>query len=548
MLRSRYLRILWFFGGVLLQVLFWEIFLPAMGLRRLAVRNRARRLRNIAASFRAMAIQMGGVMIKVGQFLSARLDVLPPEITDELANLQDEVRPERIEDIRRVIEDEFGEALETRFEWFDPEPLAAASIGQVHNARLRAGEGVPCSGVVVKVQRPGIDQIVAVDLAALRVVGRWVQWYEPVRKRAHVPGLLEEFSHSLYEEIDYLLEGKHAETFAGNFAGDAGVCVPRVIWSHTTRRVLTLEDVRAIKITDYEAIEAAGLSRKEVAERLFATYLKQIFEDRFFHADPHPGNLFVSPPSQETEEPWKLIFVDFGMVGHLTETTLTGLREVLIAIGTQDAGRLVRAYQQLHILLPGADLELIEKASAEAFSRFWGRTAPELAGMAREEILEFAREFRDVLYEMPFQVPENFILLGRCVSILSGICSGLDPDFNIWEQITPYAQKLVESDRGSGLSFLAAEVTDTLRILVGLPRRGDSLLNRIEQGKLTVQTPELRESIRGVEKSIRRLSWVVLFAAFFLGGIQLYLNGEVNLALVSGGGALFSLFVFVLSK
>ncbi|GAP07254.1 MAG TPA: AarF/ABC1/UbiB kinase family protein [Anaerolinea thermolimosa] len=548
MLRSRYLRILWFFGRVLLQVLLWDIFLPAMGLRWMAVRNRTRRLRSIAASFRAMAIQMGGVMIKVGQFLSARLDVLPREITDELVNLQDEVRPERFEDIRRVIEEEFGEALESRFEWFNPEPLAAASIGQVHHARLRAEEGVPCTGVVVKVQRPGIDQIVAVDLAALRVVGRWIQWYEPVRKRAHVPALLEEFSHSLYEEMDYLLEGKHAETFAENFAGDAGVCVPRVIWSHTTRRVLTLEDVRAIKITDYAAIETAGLNRKEVAERLFATYLKQIFEDRFFHADPHPGNLFVSPPSQETGEPWKLIFVDFGMVGHLTETTLSGLREALIAIGTQDAGRLVRAYQQLHILLPGADLELIEKASAEAFSRFWGRTAPELTGMAREEILDFAREFRDVLYEMPFQVPENFILLGRCVSILSGICSGLDPDFNIWEQITPYTQKLVENDRGNGLRFLTTEVTDTLRILIGLPRRSDALLNRIEQGKLTVQTPELKEDIRRVEKSIRRLSWGILFAAFFLGGIQLYLNGDVNLALASGGGAFLSLLIFVFSK
>ena len=312
--------------------------------------------------------------------------------------------------------------------------------------------------------------------------------------------------------------------------------------------MLTLEDVQDIKITDYAAIDAAGLDRKIVAARLFDTYLQQIFEDRFFHADPHPGNLFVVPAPFDAPEDWKLVFIDFGMVGHLPDATLAGLREALIAIGTQDAARLIRSYQQLHILLPGADVELIERASAEAFSRFWGRTAPELAGMGREDIMDFAREFGDVLYNMPFQVPENFILLGRCVSILSGICSGLDPEFNIWTQIAPYAQKMVEMERGGPLEFFMRELTDTLRLAAGLPRRGESLLSRIEQGKLSVQTPDIKLGLARVERSNRSLAVVVVFAAFFLGAVQLYLGGELLGAAVAGGAAAIALLVYLTIK
>ncbi len=533
---------------MILGLIWWDIFLPKIGLRWLSIRRRPRRYRRIAVSFRAMAIQMGGVMIKVGQFLSARLDVLPREITDELSGLQDEVQPETYQDILGVVESEFGQSVGSLFAQFDSTPLAAASIGQVHRARLALNQGEEPAAVVVKVQRPGIEHIVKVDLDALRVVSGWVNRYPPIRRRVDMPRLMEEFSASLYEEIDYLLEGKHAETFAHNFADQPGVRVPSVYWSHTTRRVLTLQDVQAIKITDHDAIEAAGIDRKAVAERLFGTYLKQIFEDHFFHADPHPGNLFIYPGDGEIEDGWRLVFVDFGMVGHLPAATLAGLREALIAIGTQDAARLIRSYQQLHILLPGADVELIERASAAAFSRFWGRTAPELASMGREEIVDFAREFGDLLYQMPFQVPENFILLGRCVSILSGICSGLDQDFNIWSQIAPYAQKLVEMERGGPLEFLVKEAADSLRLAAGLPRRGDSLLSRIEQGKLAVQMPEVKHSLDRLDRTGRRLTNAVLFSALLLAGTQLYLAGQMIPAGVAGAGAILMLASLVLRR
>jgi predicted unusual protein kinase regulating ubiquinone biosynthesis (AarF/ABC1/UbiB family) len=387
-----------------------------------------------------------------------------------------------------------------------------------------------------------------VDLSALRVVSGWIHHYPPVRKRVNVPELMEEFSVSLREEIDYLAEGKNAETFAENFRDQAGVLVPRVFWSHTSRRVLTLEDVESIKITDYAALDAAGLDRKAVAARLFDTYLKQIFEDHFFHADPHPGNLFVLPGAPEEPENWKLTFIDFGMVGRVNESTLEGLREAFIALGTQDAVRLVHAYQQLHVLLPGADVEAIERASAEAFSRFWGMTAPELAGMAHEEITSFAREFGDVLYEMPFQVPENFILLFRCMGILSGICSGLDADFNIWTQISPYAQKLVATERGGSMQFLVRELGETLRVVAALPRRGENLLNRLEHGRLAVQTPDLKLQAGKLELAVRRLTLAVLFGVLFLAGVQLYLAVPGKLAYGVLGAAFLALVWLVLMR
>ncbi len=548
MLRTRYRRILWFFAGVIGHLIWWDVVLPHIGFGGLSRRTRAQRLKRIAASFRKLAIQMGGVLIKVGQFLSARLDVLPDEITDELSGLQDEVEPESFANVRMVIEQQFGRPLEEVYDFFEVSPLASASIGQVHRARLfpsaedREAETVP-PPVVVKVQRAHIEEIVATDLSALRVVGRWIQRYPPVRRRADVPALLEEFSRSLYEETDYLHEGRNAEIFAKNFAGCDEVEVPAVYWEETTQRVLTLEDVYSIKITDYADIEAAGINRSQVAHRLVDTYLKQIFEDHFFHADPHPGNLFVMPvkPAYEGAQPgWKLIFVDFGMTGEIGPKLLQGLRDALIAVATRDPNRLIHSYQELGILLPGANIELLQRATAEVFERFWGKTTTEIIQQGREQMVEVAQDFKELLYEMPFQLPENMILLGRCLSILNGICTGLDPNFDIWQHLVPYAQKLVESEQGGRWSFLLGEVGSTLSALVTLPRRADSLMARMESGRMEVRIPELSQQIIHLEHTLRRLVWAVMFAAMLIGSIYLYRSGDLVPAIIIGVATFFT--------
>jgi predicted unusual protein kinase regulating ubiquinone biosynthesis (AarF/ABC1/UbiB family) len=542
MYRNRYQHILWFFGKIILSFIWWDIILFQIGFRKLVRSTRQERYRRMAASFRLEAIRMGGVMIKVGQFLSARLDILPTIITNELAGLQDEVQPEKLDNLLKVAVSEFDVSLEEKFVFIEPMPLAAASIGQVHRARIRRNNGIADAEpdeVIIKIQRPDIEKIIEIDLSALRVVARWLMRYPPIRKRADAPALMDEFSRSFMEELDYLNEGKNAERFEENFKDDPKVRVPKVVWSHTTRRVLTLEYIDAIKITDYEAIEAAGIDRVEVAEMLFGTYLKQIFEDRFFHADPHPGNLFVLPISGEdierTGQNWRLVFIDFGMTGSLSPDLMANLREILIAVGTQDAKRIIKAYQSLGVLLPGADLELLERATNMVFERFWGKTAPELMSMRHQEAIQFAREFSDLLYEMPFQIPQNLLLLGRCVSILSGMCTGLDAQFNIWTNIGPYAQKLVAAEESGGLRFWVSEIVQMFTLLAGLPRKTDTLLNRLEQGKLEVQAPETNRRIVRLERGVRGIAAALIFSGLVIAGTQYYMAQKLGAIFTQGG-------------
>ena len=522
-LRARYWRIVFFFGGVTANFIFWDIFLPRIGLRGWSNKTRAERYRRIAVRFRALAIRMGGLMIKVGQFLSARLDVLPIEITQELAGLQDEVPAENFADLRAQAELDLGGPLSEFYAWIDETPMAAASLGQVHQARLLEAEAEihGFDDVVVKVQRPFIDQIVDVDLAALRRVGGWLQRYKPVAKRADVPALVEEFAATTYEEIDYVAEARNAETFRDNFQDNPRIKVPEVIWGLTNRRVLTLENVSAIKLGDYEAITAAGIDRSDVAQALLDAYMQQILEDGFFHADPHPGNLFVTPLDDYDEDgnrDWRLTFIDFGMVGRVPENLQTGLREVLIAVGTQDAPRLVASYQTLGVLLPSADIKLIERASQQLFERFWGMSMSDLRSIDHAEMMQFTLQFRELVLDLPVQLPENLLLLGRTVALLSGMCTGLDPEFNLWTSISPYATKLISEEGGSTFKTVLAEATKIFQVLVGLPGRTDRVLSTIERGELNVRTPLLDMQVRRLDRSVNRLSGGLVFAALLVAG------------------------------
>jgi predicted unusual protein kinase regulating ubiquinone biosynthesis (AarF/ABC1/UbiB family) len=538
-LRARYRYIMWFFFRATANLVLWEIILPRIGLEGLTRRTRPGRSRQIAIQFRAMALHMGGVMIKVGQFLSARLDVLPAEVTDELSGLQDEVPAEDFDAIRKLAEAELGTRLEDKYETFETQPLAAASLGQVHRALLRAD--APEAGifreVVVKIQRPFIDQLIDVDFSALRRVAGWLKLYEPIRKRVDVPALIEELSVTVHREVDYLAEGKNAERFAASFAKRKRVHVPRIAWSHTTQRVLTLENVYAIKITDYDAITAAGIDRSEVAQVLFDTYLKQIFEDQFFHADPHPGNLFVTPipAGKNKKRSWKLTFVDFGMVGTVPENLRDGLRDLLIGVGIRDAGRVVKSYQTLGVLLPSADVKLLEQAEAQMFERFWGLSMGELRSINHAEMRQFAMQFRELMYEMPFQLPHNLLLLGRTLAILSGMCTGLDPDFNLWTQLAPYAKKLVVDEGTSNWEVWLDQIGDLVKELIALPAQADRVLSRLERGELNINVPQVNRQIYHLEGAINRLVGGVVFAAFLFGGVMLYQGRNIALGYVFWG-------------
>ncbi|MBI3158250.1 MAG: AarF/ABC1/UbiB kinase family protein [Chloroflexi bacterium] len=550
---TRYWRILLFFANVILRLAWWELLLARLGFGRLAKRNRPARLRNIARAYHDLAVRMGGVLIKLGQFLSARADVLPPEITDELSGLQDEVPAEDFERIRAQAEAELGAPLAVRYADFDPAPLAAASLGQVHRARLVAAPDAGLNkslDVVVKIQRPGIEGILATDLAALATVSRWLMRYRPIRRRVNVPALLGELARTLYEEIDYLAEGRNAETFAANFRERPEIRVPRVLWSHTTQRVLTLEDVFAIKINDYAAIDAAGIDRAAVAGRVFDIYMQQIFEDGFFHADPHPGNLFIQPlpPTESDPHPWTLTLVDFGMVGHVQPGAREGLREIAIGIARRDHDRLVKGYQTLNVLLPGADLELLKKAEDKVFNVFWGKSMDELRQIGFEEMHTLAVEFRELLFDMPFQVPKDLIFLFKTVATLSGLCTGLAPTFNFWDHLAPYAKKLLATEAGGDFNYWLGQIGDYAKVLVALPGQAARVLAQAERGDLEVNVPEVARQLGRLERALRRVATALVFLGLLFSGVQLYSNRETEFAAVLLGGALLALVVLIFPR
>lgn len=560
MLRARYRKILLFYAQAILNLAFWDVILPKIGLKRFSENRRSKRLRRTAQRYRHIAIEMGGVMIKVGQFLSTRVDMLPAEVTEELSGLQDEVPAEDFQKIIQLAESELGASIQERFESFQEEPLASASLGQVHRALLKPednlleGENPAIKEVVVKIQRPNIKILIDTDLAALRRVSGWLNRYPPIRKRADLPALIGEFSRILSEEIDYLAEGQNAEKFWGYYQDDPRIKIPRVIWSHTTKKVLTLEDVYAIKITHFQEISGAGVDRSDVAKRLFDCYMEQIFEHEFFHADPHPGNLFVIPQRLATESdqqspqttPWQLAFVDFGMVGHVPESAREGLREGVIAVGTQDPRRLVSAYQKLGFLLPEADLEILEKAEAKAFERFWGKSMSELAEIDHQELVDFAHEFRDLMYDMPFQIPQDLLLLGRTLAILSGMCTGLDPAFNVWESIRPYAEDLVKTEVTGNIDLWLQELERLVRSLLSAPRRMEAAFDLIESGNLKVQVPELQMHLIGIERNLQRLTGAIIFAALIMGGVQLMVAGQILPGTILIGAALITLVLLII--
>ncbi|SDH14069.1 ABC1 kinase family protein [Microbacterium pygmaeum] len=525
---ARYRRITRFAARYLVQAWWFELFLPRIGLARVSARHRARRLQRIAQRFRVLAIDLGGLMIKVGQFMSARLDVLPPEITKELEGLQDEVPAVDFAAIRLQAEAELGVPLEQAYAWVDPTPLAAASLGQAHRARLRApdAEDTGLSDVVVKIQRPGIDSIVDVDLRALRKVAVWLSRVRLVADRVDMQSLVEEFAATSLEEIDYLHEAANSEHFAADFAGDGRVAVPDVVWERTTRRVLTLQDVTAIKINDVDALRAAGIDPAAVAAEFAAVMFDQLFADGFFHADPHPGNIFVTPVSEvhgtdTAARPWRLTFIDFGMMGEVPDGLRRGLRRILIAAASRDGKGMVDGMRDVGVFLPSADTSELERAMTQLFARFGGMGFAELQEVDPREFRAFAVEFGDTIRSLPFQLPENFLLIVRAMSLTSGMCSALDPRFNIWDAVEPYANRLIREESGNLVQGFATQAASVASTLARLPQRLDELSDRIESGRVIVQNPRLERRIAGVERMGRRLLAAVVFAALLIAGAVL---------------------------
>ena len=487
----------------------------------------------ILREFRETAVALGGLLIKLGQFFGARADLLPPEALDELSALQDEVPAERFDDIKRVIERELHAPLGEVFAAIDPVPAGAASLGQVHQARLLDGRVV-----AIKVQRPGIDQIVRTDLGTLRFVLRIVRWLSPALSRIiDLQLLYREFSRTVYEELDYQREGHNAEQFGRIFADDALIDSPSVLWQYSTRRVLALEWVDGIKINDIAALDAAGVDRAEVATRLANAYFKQVFDIGFFHADPHPGNLFVQP---QPSGPARIAFVDFGMMGTITPRLKGGLRDCFAGLVQQDAALVTTGLEALGFFGPTVDRNAIEQAVGVMLTQFSGLPINQVSRVDQREVMQ---DLSATLYDQPLRIPAQFAFFGRAMGILLGVVVTLSPNFNFLEVATPYAQQFIrESGVGGVLGLLGVSNLSELgqtalreglslaRSLADLPRRLDRVLARAERGDLRViiQTPDLdtraqaKVGVRLTGAALNRPTptWVTLAAVGAVGALS----------------------------
>lgn len=536
---GRFLAILTFFAQIIIHVVFYDLFLTRIPLLGQSVRaSRPRRFRRWSRRFRLLALEMGGVLIKLGQFLSSRVDVLPIEVTEELMGLQDEVTAEAPWRLFAAMEADLG-PISAHFAHLEEKPLAAASLGQTHRAWLHSMQGEPRGeAVVVKIQRPGIERIVKTDLAALEIVARWLMRYRPIRRRANVPALMNEFGHTLWEELDYRAEVENLKRFATIHAADPQIYIPRVMESLCSDRIIVMENVESIKIMQTDEMKKAGINPGAVAQLLLETYFKQIFKEGFFHADPHPGNLFVTPdyslpwsPSQNEDgslvldRPFLLVFVDFGMVGRVPEIQADLLSKVMLSIAQQDARALTEAYNALGFFLPNADLERIEAAQSEILERIYGRNLLDLARPDPEELKELGDQFRDLLFDFPLQIPQDFIYLGRAMGIVSGLVSQLDQEINPWFFIEKFSRELIQEQAAQQIGVEA--VWQFIRPYLETPARLQQILVDAENGRFRVQSVPDKALLRHqekMEKRLAQLSWSILGAAGLVSGTLFFLR------------------------
>ncbi|MFM6966248.1 MAG: ABC1 kinase family protein [Rhodoluna sp.] len=520
-LKARYRRILRFASLALAELWWFELALPQIGLAKLGTRGRARRLTRLARNFHDLAADLGGLMVKVGQFLSSRFDVLPESVTRELSGLQDEVEPQPFELIVTAIERELGMSASVAFAEINPEPIAAASLGQAYRAKLSSGlaADLGVTNVIIKVLRPGIEEIVDVDLKALRKVGGWLSRVKLVSRRTDAPALVEEFATTTLEEVNYLHEAGNLERFATDFAGDARIGTPDVIWERSARRVLTLSDVSAIKINDIETLVEAGIDPNAVAAELARVTFEQFFVTGFFHADPHPGNIFIKKAAEDSAVDFTLTYIDFGMMGQVSPEMRANLQSLLFAVASRDARAWFAACQKLGVLLPTADSVILEDAVSKLFDRFGGVRVGELIQTDPREIRDFALQFSDLIRTLPFKLPNDFLFLIRALSLISGVTSELNRDFNIWDAVDPFARSLLNGSGRGVIERLSKDALATLNTLARLPMRLDEITSRIERGEIVVRNPELERRTRNLDSSVRRVTSSLIFLALLIGGI-----------------------------
>ncbi|KAF5769458.1 putative ABC-type Cd(2+) transporter [Helianthus annuus] len=518
--------------------------------------KKAQRRKTLAKWLKESILRLGPTFIKIGQQFSTRVDILAQEYVDQLSELQDQVPPFPSETAVSIVEEELGAPVSEIFDYFDFEPIAAASLGQVHRAKLKGQE------IVVKVQRPGLKDLFDIDLKNLRVIAENLQKLDPKSdgaKRDWV-AIYDECANVLYEEIDYTKEAENAELFARNFKDLNYVKVPNIYWEYTTPQVLTMEYVPGIKINRIQALDQLGVDRKKLGRYAVESYLEQILSHGFFHADPHPGNIAVDDVNGG-----RLIFYDFGMMGSISPNIREGLLEVFYGVYEKDPNKVLQAMVQMGVLVPTGDMTAVRRTAQFFLNSFEERLAAqrkerELATaelgfkkpLTKEEKIEKKKERLAAIGEdllaisadQPFRFPATFTFVVRAFSVLDGIGKGLDPRFDITEIAKPYALELLRF-REAGIEAVIKDFKKRWerqsQAFYNLFRQADrieklvAVIERLEQGdlKLRVRALESERSFQRVAAVQKTIGSAVAAGSLVNLATILYLNSMRGPAMIA---------------
>ncbi len=494
------------------------------------------RKRKQAIWIRDTFLELGPTFIKLGQLFSTRADLFPVEYVEELSKLQDRVPAFDYAQVEKIIERDLGKPLPELFANFEPIPLAAASLGQVHLAKLHTGEEV-----VVKVQRPGLKRLFTIDLEILRGIAKYFQnhpkWGQGGRDWL---GIYDECCRILWEETDYISEGQNADTFRRNFRSQDWVKVPRVYWRYSSTHTLTLEYLPGIKISHYEGLEAAGLDRQEIARQSATAYLQQLLTDGFFHADPHPGNVAIDPESGA------LIFYDFGMMGRIAPGTKSKLMDTLLAVAGRNADRVVRGLVDLGAISADADTDPIRRSIQYLLDNFLDQP------FEAQSISQITDDLYDIAYGQPFRFPATFTFVMRAFSTIEGVGKGLDPDFNFMAAAQPFALQIMNSnsngtpDANTFLAEIGRQAAQVGTSALGLPRRIEDTIDKLERGDLRVRvrSSETDRYLRRLSAMQQNTNYAILVATFTLSATMLFVNQYAIAAGVVGTVALIALVIW----
>lgn len=467
--------------------------------------------KEIGIHIRKLLEDLGPTFVKLGQLLSVRPDITPPHILIELEKLQDTVPPFAITQVRQTIFEELGKHIEDLFEYFEENPLASASIGQVHRARLFDG-----AEVAVKVRRPNIIEAIEADLdllefAAAQLRNR-IEFIDPMM-------IISEFRQSLKRELDYTNEAKHADRFRANFADDKVIKIPIVHWDLTTEKVLTTEFIDGTKVSDIKTVEAGGIDYSKLACKGAEAFMKQVLEDGFFHGDLHPGNILITHDG-------RIAYLDFGIVGEISDTEKETIILLLMAVIKQDSDEIIARLRQLGVIVTPETLDALKADLRNVISKYYGRKLDEL------KLAHIGREFLHVVYHNRIRIPKSYALLAKAIVTVEGVAVLLCPDINIFDIAKPYVERLVKQQYFKKLTKeeVLEQMKLTLYYATQWPGQIHKVLERLVSGDLTVRIQQI-DTDRAISEHVRsrnRVASAGIAAAFLLASSIVFSSSGIS--------------------